>query len=333
MWILVVGGAGYIGSHCVKLLYQKGFRVVVFDNLSEGHKEAVIKDVPLIIGDLANKDDIRDVFKDFNIKAVLHFAANAYVGESVINPSKYYNNNISNGINLLDVMCEFNVKKIIFSSTCATYGEPTELPIRETHPQNPINPYGFSKYVFEKILDDYERAYGLKSIRLRYFNAAGADPDGLLGEDHNPETHLIPLILQVALGKRESIKIYGNDYETSDGTCIRDFIHVWDLAQAHYLALEKLLADDKSEVYNLGNGNGFSVLEVIEAASKITGKNIPYVFEKRRPGDPAKLIGSSEKIRTELGWEPQYSDIETIIKSAWDWYKYHPNGYKKSEGK
>jgi UDP-glucose 4-epimerase len=318
--ILIVGGAGYIGAHINKQLDINGYKTIVFDNLSFGHEDFV-KWGTFERGDLGNISEIRRIFKKYPITAVMHFAAFTYVGQSVEDPQKYYRNNVCNTLNLLQVMLEFNVKKLIFSSTCATYGDPVEIPITEQHPQNPISPYGRGKLMVENILSDYNRAYNLRYISLRYFNAAGADPDSEIGELHDPETHLIPLILDVASGKRKSIKIFGTDYNTLDGTCIRDYIHVTDLADAHLKALQYLENGGKSDYFNLGNGNGFSVKEVIEKAREITGKKILAEEDKRRPGDPPVLVGSSDKIRKILKWEPKYGDLLLIIKSAWKWHE------------
>jgi UDP-glucose 4-epimerase len=318
--ILIVGGAGYIGSHINKELNKQGCKTVVFDSLIKGHKEAV-KWGDFFQGDLGNIEDIRGVFKKYPIKAVLHFAAFIEVGESVKDPQKYYKNNVANTLNLFQVMVENDVKKIIFSSTAATFGNPQYSPIDEKHPQNPINPYGQAKLMVEKILADYDLAYGLKYVALRYFNACGADLDGEIGENHSPESHLIPLILDAALGKREDIKIFGTDYSTVDGTCIRDYIHVNDLAQAHILALKKLMAGDESDCFNLGNGSGFSVKQVIEVAKKVTGVDFKVTEVERRAGDPPELIADSKKAREILKWEPKYFDLETIISSAWNWHK------------
>lgn len=318
--ILIVGGAGYIGSHLNKEISKQGHNTVVFDNLSYGH-EKFVKWGSFELGDLGNINDIRSIFWKYPIDAVMHFAAFTYVGESVEDPQKYYLNNVKNTLNLLQVMLEENVKQFVFSSTCATYGNPVEIPITENHPQNPINPYGRGKLIVEQILKDYSRAYGLKYASLRYFNAAGADPDGEVGELHDPETHLIPLILDVAAGKRDAIKIFGTDYNTPDGTCIRDYIHVTDLADAHILALKYLQDGGESDVFNLGNGNGFSVKEVIDAAQKITGKNIRAVEDERRPGDPPILVGSSDKAKEVLKWKPKYDDLYKIIETAWNWHK------------
>ncbi len=322
--ILVVGGAGYIGSHTNKLLTQKGYQTLVYDNLIYGHKESV-KWGEFILGDLNDIEQLRLVFSKYDIEAVMHFAAFAYVGESVENPEKYYINNVSNTLNLLQVMREFACKYFIFSSTCATYGNPEYLPIDEKHPQNPINPYGQSKLMLEKILEDYSKAYDFKYVALRYFNAAGADVDCEIGENHNPETHLIPLVLDVAIGKRVDIKVFGTDYNTNDGSAVRDYIHVMDLADAHILALEYLRNGGDSEIFNLGNGDGYSVLEVIECARQITNKDIKITFASRRAGDPAKLIGDATKAKNILGWKPRFFDLKTILQTAWEWHKCKKN--------
>lgn len=318
--ILIVGGAGYIGAHVNKHLNLNNYETVVFDNLSYGHGEFV-KWGKFELGDLGNIDEIRDVFKKYPITAVMHFAAFTYVGESVEDPQKYYLNNVSNTLNLLKVMLEFDVKNLVFSSTCATYGEPIEIPITESHPQNPISPYGRGKLMVENILSDYSQAYDLEYVSLRYFNAAGADPDSEIGELHEPESHLIPLILDAASGKRENIGIFGTDYDTYDGTCIRDYIHVTDLADAHLKALQYLENGGKSDYFNLGNGSGFSVLEVIEKAREITGLEINVKEEERRAGDPPVLVGSSDKIREVLKWKPKYNDLSLIIDTAWKWHE------------
>lgn len=319
--ILVCGGAGYIGSHINKELYQEGYKTIVFDNLIYGHKEAV-KWGSFIEGDLANIEEIENVFRRYEIDAVFHFAAFAYVGESVENPEKYYENNVVNTLNLLKVMREYGCNKLIFSSTCATYGEPQKIPITENMTQNPINPYGASKLMVERILKDYQKAYGLNYIVLRYFNAAGADPDGEIGESHNPETHLIPLLLDTAGGQRPYMKVFGGDYETKDGSCIRDYIHVKDLATAHVLALHHLESGKESACFNLGNEEGTSVFEVIESVKRITRREISVMLADRRAGDPAKLVGSSEKARRILGWRPVYADIDDIVKHAWYWHEH-----------
>lgn len=321
--ILVTGGAGYIGSHAVESLQQAGYNVIVLDSLVTGHRDFVEErlQAKLIVGDLNDSNLLADIFNSYQIDAVMHFAAFAYVGESVVNPAKYYWNNVTGTLNLLRAMTLASVKKIVFSSTCATYGVPSVVPIPEDHPQLPINPYGTSKLVVEKMLADFEVAYGLKSVIFRYFNAAGAHPKGLLGEDHHPETHLIPLVLLTALGARESISVFGTDYPTPDGSCIRDYIHVSDLAEAHVLGLKYLFQQERSEIFNLGNGNGFSVQEVIKVARQVTGKMIKVVECDRRPGDPPVLVGSSEKARSLLGWQPQYSELETMIAHAWTWHQ------------
>jgi UDP-glucose 4-epimerase len=327
--ILVTGGAGYIGSHAVLALKQAGYPVVVLDNLVYGHRDLVseVLEVELIPGDVGDRPLVEKVLADFNIQAVMHFAAYAYVGESVTNPAKYYRNNVAGSLALLEAMVNVGVKSLVFSSTCATYGIPKQLPLLETHPQQPINPYGMTKLMVEAMLTDFDRAYDLRSVRFRYFNAAGADPEGRLGEDHNPETHLIPLVLQTALGHRRQISIFGTDYDTPDRTCIRDYIHVTDLAQAHVQGLEYLLQGGATEVFNLGNGNGFSVREVIEAGKAVTGRSIPVVESERRPGDPGILIGSATKAQKILGWQPLYPEIEVIMEHAWRWHqKRHPVG-------
>ncbi len=321
--VLVTGGAGYIGSHAVLALQQAGYEVVVLDNLVYGHRdivESVLK-VELIVGDTCDRAFLDQLFASREITAVMHFAAYAYVGESVTDPAKYYQNNVVGTLTLLEAMRAAGVDKFVFSSTCATYGVPTTVPIPEDHPQNPINPYGVTKLMVEKILQDFDHAYQFRSVRFRYFNAAGADPDGRLGEDHTPETHLIPLVLLTALGQRQSVSIFGTDYETPDGTCIRDYIHVTDLAQAHVLGLAYLLQGGATTVFNLGNGNGFSVKEVIETARQVTGRSIPAQECPRRPGDPPALVGGSDRARALLGWNPQYADLQQIISHAWQWHQ------------
>jgi len=327
--ILIVGGAGYIGSHMGKYLHSKGLTPVVLDNLSLGHKEAV-KWGPLYEGELDDKRLLADIFHKHDIQAVMHFAALCYVGESVTLPLKYYQNNVAATLGLLSSMQSHGIDKLIFSSTCATYGEPDSLPISEGQKQQPINPYGRSKLMMENILDDLDIAHGLKSVCLRYFNAAGADPEGELGEDHDPETHLLPLVLGTALRVQGALTVFGNDYPTEDGTCIRDYIHITDLAQAHYLALLHLLDGGDSKKYNLGNGTGYSILEVINSARKVTGKEINYDFADRRPGDPAVLVGSAEKAMHELGWKPEFNTLETILETAWNWHSRFPCGYEKN---
>lgn len=327
MAILVTGGAGYIGSHTAVELLNQGEEVVVVDNLQTGHLSSV-KGAAFYQVDLRDKTALREVFLKHDIEAVIHFAASSLVGESVQHPLAYYENNLISSHSLVSVMLENNVKKIVFSSTAATYGEPKELPISEESITSPTNPYGETKLAMEKMFRWCDGAYGLKSISLRYFNAAGAHPDGIIGEDHTPESHLIPIILQVALGQRPHIGIYGDDYPTTDGTCIRDYIHVMDLANAHWLALEYLRKNEISDVFNLGNGRGFSVKEVIETARKITKHEIPAVVSERRAGDPATLIASSAKAQQTLGWKPKYNQLETIIETAWNWHQSHPNGYE-----
>lgn len=324
--ILVVGGAGYIGSHMCKYLHGNGMTPVVLDNLSLGHRESV-KWGPLFVGNLDDSKLLAEIFSKHDIQAVMHFAAFCYVGESMTEPLKYYQNNVAATLGLLSSMLEHGIDKMIFSSSCATYGEPETLPISEGQTQKPINPYGRTKLMMENILDDLDSANGLKSVCLRYFNAAGADPEGELGEDHDPETHLIPLVLSAALGRMKQLTVFGNDYPTEDGTCVRDYIHINDLAQAHYLALNHLLDGGKSKKYNLGNGSGYSILDVINTAIQISSKDIPFTFADRRPGDPAILVGSSDRAMQELKWEPVYTDLETIIQTAWDWHSNNPDGY------
>lgn len=329
MNILVAGGAGYIGSQVVLDLARNGHRPITYDNLSKGHKEAV-KAGLLIEGDLSDSSLIKEVLTREKIDAVVHLAAYSLVGESVQEPKKYFQNNIGNGMILLDAMLTCNVKYFVLSSTAAVYGEPDQIPITEDHPKKPTNPYGFSKLTLEGILDAYDRAYGLRYISLRYFNAAGADPDAEIGEDHNPESHLIPIVLQTALGIRPNIQLFGNDYPTPDGTCIRDYIHVADLSQAHILALQSLVQGGSSNCYNLGIGHGYSNLQVIENARKVTGKPINVIEAPRRPGDPAVLVASSDRIKRELSWNPKYSGLDEIIMTAWKWSLSHPNGYNKN---
>ena len=315
--ILIMGGAGYIGSHTVKHLLDHGYRCVVADNLIYGHREAIDPRAEFVEADLADPASLRRIFEGRAIDAVIHFAAFAYVGESVQEPQKYYQNNVSGTINLLAVMREFGVSRIVFSSTCATYGEPQYTPIDEKHPQNPINPYGRTKLMIEQVFADYHRAYGLKYLALRYFNAAGCAADGSIGESHTPETHLIPLVLKAIKGERPCIKVFGTDYDTPDGTCIRDYIHVEDLARAHRLAVEHL--DSYSGYINLGTGTGTSVKEIITAAETVSGCTCPVEYAARRPGDPARLFADNTKAREILGWEPEYSDIKDIIHTAWNW--------------
>ena len=321
MKILVVGGAGYIGSICTELLLDEGHEAAVFDNLGEGHRRAVESRAKFIEGDLADREKIHATLSTIRPDAVMHFAASALVGESMRDPSKYFRNNISNGLNLLDAMVATRVGRLVFSSTCAIFGPPERVPIDETASARPINPYGESKLAYEKILRWYDEIHGLKFVSLRYFNAAGAS--GSFGEDHRIETHLVPNVLKVALGQKPHVEIYGNDYETPDGTCIRDYIHIVDLARAHILALGAA----KSEFYNLGTGGGSSVREVIAACQKITGRKIDIVEKPRRPGDPPRLIASSEKIKRDLGWQPQFESLDAIIESAWKWHQKFPHGY------
>lgn len=329
MAILVLGGAGYIGSHMVDRLVETGQeKVVVVDNLVTGHRAAVHPDAVFYEGDLADQDFMRKVFKENpDVDAVIHFAAYSLVAESMEKPLKYFDNNTSGMVKLLEVMNECGVKYIVFSSTAATYGIPEEIPILETTPQNPINPYGESKLMMETIMKWSDKAYGIKYVPLRYFNVAGAKPDGSIGEDHGPETHLLPIILQVAQGVREKIMIFGDDYNTPDGTNVRDYVHPFDLADAHLLAVEYLRKGNESTAFNLGSSTGFSNLQILEAARKVTGKEIPAEKADRRPGDPDTLIASSEKARTVLGWKPQFDNIEKIIQSAWAWHSSHPKGY------
>lgn len=320
MAILVCGGAGYIGSHINKQLHQEGYETVVFDNLVYGHREAV-KWGTFEQGDLSRIEEIERVFEKYSIEAVFHFAAYAYVGESVTEPEKYYYNNVVNTLNLLKVMRKYGCNRIIFSSTCATYGEPECVPITEDMPQNPINPYGATKLMMERIFKDYHMAYGLEFVVLRYFNAAGADPEGEIGESHNPETHIIPLVLDAASGRRDEIKVFGTDYDTEDGSCVRDYIHVYDLATAHLLALHYLERGEESDFFNLGNEHGTSVLQVIDSVRKVTGREFKVTLTERRPGDPAKLVGSSQKAQRILGWTPVYGEIDKIVEHAWKWHE------------
>ena len=320
MNILVTGGAGYIGSHACKALSNAGYTPIAYDNLVYGHEWAV-KWGPFEQGDILDRKRLDEVIEQYQPAAIMHFAAYAYVGESVEQPGKYYRNNVSGSLTLLEAMRDHGIRYFIFSSTCATYGEPQQIPISEDHKQAPINPYGHSKLMIEQMLSDFDTAHDLKSVALRYFNAAGADPDGDTGEDHDPETHLIPLVLDAAIGKRPSITIFGDDYDTPDGTCIRDYIHVTDLADAHVKALKYLEQGGNTTKFNLGNGTGFSVKDVIDTAQKVTGRDIPVVIGKRRPGDPPRLVGDATRIRKELNWSPEYADLETIIDTAWRWHK------------
>ncbi len=326
--VFITGGAGYIGSHVVKELVHQNHRAIVYDNLQTGHREAV-RDSLFVQGDLANTERLKETFQAYPIDSVMHFAADCQVGESVANPLKYFNNNVRNSLQLLELMEIFNIRKIVFSSSAAVYGEPNTIPIPEEHPCIPTNPYGETKLIFEKVMQAFQAAGKLTFISLRYFNAAGADPQGELGEDHGLETHLIPLILQASMSGK-AISIFGTDYETPDGTCIRDYIHVTDLAQAHILALDRLMQGGPSGIYNLGNGNGYSVREVIGTTERVVGRKIESIETGRRPGDPARLVASSNRIKKDLGWVPRYPDLHTIIKTAWDWHRNHPNGYKKA---
>ena len=331
MKILVLGGAGYIGSHTVYRLIEQGHKVVVFDNFETGYYEAIHPDAEVYEGDLRNRADIDNVFdEESDIDAVIHFAANSLVGESMVKPLKYYDNNICGTKVLLESMVAHNINRIVFSSTAATYGEPIHTPILENDPTNPTNCYGETKRAMERMFYWTEQAHGMKYVSLRYFNACGAHISGKIGEAHNPESHLIPIILQTANGTRDHISVFGTDYDTPDGTCIRDYIHVTDLAQAHILAVEYLINGGESDIFNLGNGVGVSVKEVIETAKKVTGKEIKVVEEDRRAGDPAVLIASSEKAKKVLGWNPQYNELSTIIETAWKWHSTHPNGYKSN---
>jgi UDP-glucose 4-epimerase len=328
MVVLVCGGAGYIGSHMVKELIEQGEEVVILDNFQKGHYDAVVGQ-KVYEGDLRDRKILDKVFTENKIDAVIDFAADSLVGESVVEPLKYFNNNVGGTISLLEAMRDHGVKHIVFSSTAATYGEPENVPILEGDRTFPTNPYGESKLAVEKILKWCDNAYGIKHTVLRYFNAAGAHISGEIGEDHRPESHLIPLILQVALGKREKIMIFGDDYNTEDGTCVRDYIHVTDLANAHLMALRRMKAGGESGTYNLGNGTGFSVKEVIEVTRKVTGREIKAEISPRRAGDPAILIASSDKALSELKWKPKYNSLETIIETAWKWHLSHPSGYEK----
>ncbi|SFQ51662.1 UDP-glucose 4-epimerase [Psychrobacillus psychrotolerans] len=330
MSVLITGGAGYIGSHTVKYFLDQNEDIVVIDNLQSGYMDAVDLEYFYKI-DLRNKKALDKIFKTHNFEAIIHFAANSLVGESMTKPYEYYDNNLYGMMCLLDVMKENNVNKIVFSSTAATYGEPKNIPILEENETNPTNPYGETKLAMEKMMKWFGQAYGIKYVSLRYFNAAGAHESGNIGEDHDPETHLIPLILQVPLGQREKIYIYGDDYKTKDGTCIRDYIHVMDLSSAHFLALEYLRKDSPSEIFNLGYGNGYSVKEVIDVARKVTNHKIPVEVKERRAGDPAVLIASSDNAKRILGWEPQFDSLEKIITDAWRWHMKNPEGYLNKE--
>jgi UDP-glucose 4-epimerase len=324
--VLVTGGAGYIGSHVVKELKRHGYEPIVYDNLQTGHREAV-KSGSLVLADLGDAETLKKTLRSHAVDSVMHFAADALVGESVQNPRKYFNNNVRNGLQLLEIIYELKIRKFIFSSSAAIYGEPDTIPIPEEYPCSPTTPYGETKWIFEKILESFHALGKIDYISLRYFNAAGADPDGDLGEDHAVETHLIPLVLRAALDNG-SVPIFGTDYDTPDGTCIRDYIHVTDLARAHILAMKRLMEGRSSGIYNLGNGNGYSVREVLKIAESVTGKKIEYFEAARRPGDPARLVASSDKIQRELGWSPKFPELTTIIQTAWEWHRTHPKGYK-----
>lgn len=331
MAILVTGGAGYIGSATVELLKAQGERVIVLDNLSRGHRGAVANDLTFVQGDVADSSLVERLCREHDVSACVHFAAFAYVGESVTQPGMYYRNNVLGGLGLLDGLRAAEVKHIVFSSTCATYGEPQYMPLDELHPQNPVNPYGRSKLMFERILADYDAAYSLKSVKLRYFNAAGAVEDETLaerGEDHQPEPHLIPIVLQVALGQRESVQILGTDYPTPDGTAVRDYIHILDLGDAHLKALAYLQNGGASDAFNLGNGEGYSVREVVQTCEDVSGKPIKTVDAPRREGDPSRLIADAHKALTVLNWDVKYPKLRQIVESAWAWHSQHPHGYE-----
>lgn len=323
--ILVTGGAGYIGSHVVKELLLRNYQPIVLDNLQSGHRGAA-KDALLIVGDLSDPNKLKETFQSHPIDTVMHFAADSLVGESVQNPVRYFNNNVRNSLQLIEIMVEYKVNKIVFSSSAAVYGEPQSIPIGEDHPCLPTNPYGETKWIFEKVLQAFHDSGKLSFISLRYFNAAGADPQGGFGEDHSPETHLVPLVIKAAMDGT-SIPVFGTDYPTQDGTCVRDYIHVTDLARAHILALRRLDQERVSKIYNLGNGSGFSVREVIEMVKQISGREVASVDSSRRSGDPARLVASSKKIREELGWIPEFPNLEAIVETAWRWHKKHPKGY------
>lgn len=328
MAVLVTGGAGYIGSHTAAALLERGEEIVIVDNLQQGHREALLGG-KLYAGDLRDAAFMDTVFQENDIDAVIHFAANSLVGESMKEPGKYYHNNVYGTLCLLEKMNQYGVGKIVFSSTAATYGEPENVPIDEYDRTLPTNAYGETKLAMEKMMKWFDIAHGIKYISLRYFNAAGAHESGRIGEDHRPETHLVPIVLEAALGKRPHISVFGDDYDTPDGTCVRDYIHVSDLADAHVLAVDRLRSGSDSSIYNLGNGQGFSVKEVIEIARAVTGKDIPAVIQPRRAGDPAVLVASSQRARSELGWNPRRSKLEDIIESAWRWHVEHPNGYQE----
>lgn len=327
MAILVAGGAGYIGSHMVKDLVEHGQEVVVADNLSTGHRDAINPKAKFYEGDIRDRKFLDKIFDNENVEAVVHFAAFSIVPESMSKPLKYFDNNTGGMITLLEAMRDHNIKYIVFSSTAATYGVPEHMPIKETDPQNPINPYGLSKLMMEKMMHWADKAYGIKFVALRYFNVAGAAPDGTIGEDHGPETHLVPIILQVAQGKRDELSIFGDDYNTPDGTNVRDYVHVMDLADAHILAIKYLEAGNESNAFNLGSSTGFSNKQMLEAAREVTGEPIPAKIAPRRPGDPDSLVAASDKARNVLGWDPKYDDVHDIIATAWKWHSTHPKGY------
>lgn len=327
MAILVAGGAGYIGSHMVKDLVEHGQEVVVADNLSTGHRDAINPNAKFYEGDIRDRKFLDKIFDNEDIEAVVHFAAFSIVPESMSKPLKYFDNNTGGMITLLEAMRDHNIKYIVFSSTAATYGVPEHMPIKETDPQNPINPYGLSKLMMEKMMHWADKAYGIKFVALRYFNVAGAAPDGTIGEDHGPETHLVPIILQVAQGKRKELSIFGDDYNTPDGTNVRDYVHVMDLADAHILAIKYLEAGNESNAFNLGSSTGFSNKQILEAAREVTGEPIPAKIAPRRPGDPDSLVAASDKARNILGWDPKYDDVHDIIATAWKWHSTHPKGY------
>ncbi len=329
MSILVTGGAGYIGSHAVKGLIDRGYDVVIVDNLETGFEKAVDPRARFYKGDIRDTSFLAGMFSKEDVEGVIHFAANSLVGESMVDPLKYFDNNVHGTRVLLSSMMEYGVKHIVFSSTAATYGEPIRIPIDETHPTNPINPYGEAKLMMEKVIDWTSKAHELTYVSLRYFNVAGAHPSGEIGESHDPETHLIPIILQVPNKQREKLSVFGNDYDTKDGTCIRDYIHIEDLVEAHVLAMEYLLKGNESNLFNLGSGDGYSIYEMIEAAKAATGEEIPFELAERRAGDPAVLIASNSKAKEILNWTPKHTDVKDIIKSAWNFHKKYPNGFKR----
>ncbi len=328
MRTLVTGGAGYVGGFAARALVREGHEVVVLDDLSEGHRAAAESET-LVVARIADGEPVRDLLDRERIEAVMHFAGSCYVGDSVRAPRDYYRNNVAGSLALLEAMVDCGITRLVFSSSCAVYSQAGEMPLREDAPIDPASPYGFSKHAVERMIEDFASAYGLRHVILRYFNAAGADPEGRHGEDHEPETHLIPLVMQVSLGQREKLDVYGDDYPTLDGTCVRDFVHVDDLARAHTAALRELARDDgpDASVYNLGSGSGSSVLEVVRCAERVTGREVPYQIAPRRPGDPARLVASSERARSELGWTPRYDRLEAIVETAWAWHRSHPEGY------